>query len=298
MIMRHLNYHHLYIFSVFGRTGSFTRTAEELRIAQSAVTTQIRALEEAMGLSLVDRTNPRRPTLTDDGLRVLDYANSIFELGDELMNWVSKGESFSQNTLRVGALTGLSRNLQYEFLKPAISEKNLRLYVQTGDQDNLIRLLIDHTLDVVLSPYNVRPDGRVSFYSHILTSSPIRFVILSEKAGRKNRTLKDYLSQFPLVLMGQNFDGRPQLDAYLDTLKVKLHILAEIDDIALLRLFAVNSGCVVALPEMGVIKEVQDGSVRVIGSARGVEQRFYAITRQKRVRNHLVERLIMNMKKG
>ncbi len=294
--MQRLNHHHLFIFWTFAKIGSFTGTANELAIAQSAVTTQIKLLEEMLGLTLVDRSNKRRPEITSDGRRVLDYANSIFETSQELLKWASKGAAPKASVIRIGAISGLSRNLQYEFLKPIIDNLAVKIDVTTGDQENLVGLLKDHSLDVVLSSHNVQSDGKVSFYSHVLTKSPLIFVTKFERSLRKVSDLKLMLSRKPLYIPGLSFEIRPELDAYLESLKLPLRIAGEIDDIALLRIFALRSGAVVCLPEMGVKNEIQANELLVLERAGRIEQRFYAITRQRRIPHKIIEDLIQNLR--
>lgn len=294
--MDRLNHHHLYIFWVLAKQGTFTRAAQELRIAQSAVTAQIKQLEDALGMTLIDRSNRRRPELTNEGKRVLDFADSIFETSSELMKWAKHGEPSKTQTLRVGALSGLSRNLQYEFLKPLGGHPAVKLEVTTGDQEKLVRLLREHALDIILSSHNVKLEGKVSFYSHVLTRSPVVFVLPIQDKKRGAR-LSDYLSERPLYIPGQAFETRPELDAHIERLKCPVRIAGEIDDIALLRIFALRSGAVVAVPQMGVQDDLTSKALFAIGKATSVEQRFYAITRQKKFTNSLVEQLIEGLRR-
>lgn len=297
-VMQRLNHHHLFIFWTLARTGTFTNAARELSIAQSAVTAQVKQLEEALGLVLVDRSQKRRPELTNEGRRVLDYANSIFETSQELLKWATKGEAPKTSVVRIGAVSGLSRNLQYEFLKPVLGDSGVKVQVATGDQENLIRQLKDHTLDAVLSSNNVRSEGRLSFYSHVLTSSPLVFVLGGEKRPRTKPDLLTALSERPLYIPGLQFEIRPELDAFLEGLKRPIQTAGEIDDIALLRIIALRSGAVVVLPELGVKNDIEQKDLLVLGQAKKIQQRFYAITQERKVPNRTVEKLIREMREG
>ena len=53
--MNKLNYHHLFYFWQVARNGNLTRTAEQLHVAQSALSSQIRQLEHSMGTELFRR---------------------------------------------------------------------------------------------------------------------------------------------------------------------------------------------------------------------------------------------------
>lgn len=292
--MERLNYHHLFLFWIFTQEGTFTKTANRLSIAQSAVTAQIKNLEDLLGLALIDRKNRRKPILTEDGKSVLEFANSIFETGDELLKWAKLGVQGKAQVLKIGALSGLSRNLQFEFLKPIIGLENIRIEVVTGDQDKLVRLLKEHHLEIILSSHNVPADGRITLHSNVLTSSPFLFVIAK---GQKIRgaDLEGYLERKPLFLPSRNFEARPEIDAVLDRFKRSKAIRGEIDDIALLRILAIKSGALVVIPEMGIRSEIASGEVHVVAKPKGLEQKFYVISRQKRSRNPIAEMLIAKM---
>jgi LysR family transcriptional activator of nhaA len=283
------------VFWIFCRTSSFTKTAEAISIAQSAVTSQVKLLEDALGLNLIDRTNPRRPQITDEGRRVLEYANSIFESSRELINWATKGSLPNKRSVRIGAISGLSRNFQFEFIEPLINELDVKFEITTGDQENLIQRLSEHQLDVVLSSRNADPDYKTQLHSNVITKSPLLFVIGKSKAPKTKKDLKSVLQTRSLFIPGRHFEAKPELDAYLEKFK-GIRIAGEVDDVALLRILALRSGDVVVMPEMGIRNDIESKQVEVLFKMNHVEQRFYAITRQKREPNGDVRLLIAKMK--
>lgn len=70
-------------FVTVQETGGFTRAAERLRLTQSAVSHQIRRLEEQVGRTLLHRTT-RKLTLTEDGEDFLRHAEQILQAHDDL----------------------------------------------------------------------------------------------------------------------------------------------------------------------------------------------------------------------
>ena len=280
---------------MFTKTLSFTKTAESLSIAQSAVTSQVKLLEDALSLDLIDRTNPRRPQLTEEGRRVVEYADSIFESSRELINWATKGSLPKKRSIRIGAISGLSRNFQFEFIEPLVKELEVKFEITTGDQENLIQMLSEHGLDVVLSSRNADPDHKTQLHSHVLTKSPLLFVISKKAAPKVKKDMNVILQKHSLFIPGRHFEAKPELDAYLEKFK-DIKIAGEIDDVALLRILAIRSGEVVVLPEMGIRNDIESGDVKVLLKMNPVEQRFYAITRQKKEPNSDVRFLIEKMK--
>lgn len=278
--MQRLNHHHLYVFWIFSNHSSFTKTAQELAIAQSAVTLQVKQLEEALNLNLVDRTNPRRPELTEEGRKVAEYAETIFESSRELVNWATKGTLPKKRTIRIGAISGLSRNLQFEFLEPIIRQREIRLEITTGDQQNLLRRLKEHDLDIVLTSQNANAQSHANFHSTVLKSSPLVLVTKNQgqKAGKID--LPTLLRQSPVLIPGRQFESKPELDAYLEGFD-KIHIVGEIDDTALLRVMAVRTDMVVIIPEMGISNEIENNEVVLIQRLSKIQQKYYAITRQR-----------------
>ena len=68
----------LLAFATLARCGSFTQTARELYLTQSAVSHAIKALEDELGSRLFDRLG-RQAQLTPAGQRLLGYADRILD---------------------------------------------------------------------------------------------------------------------------------------------------------------------------------------------------------------------------
>jgi len=289
--MQRLNHHHLYVFFIFAKNLSFTKTAQQLLIAQSAVTSQVKQLEQTLNLELVDRTYPRKPQLTEAGHKVAEYADSIFESSRELINWATSGALPKKRMTRIGAISGLSRNFQYEFIEPLVNERNMKFEITTGDQENLLRQLGDHQLDVVLTSKNATTDSKINFHSHVIKTSPLVIVKKKKSGSRDLKNLDQLISENSIYIPGRNFEAKPELDAYLDKFK-SIHIAGEVDDTALLRVLAIKSDSAVVIPEMGIINEIISKEVTVVARLNKVIQKFYAITRQRRDPNPDVRFLI------
>ena len=77
--MAELNFHHLRYFHTVAHEGNLTRAAERLNVSQSAVSSQIRLLEDRLGQPLFERRG-RTLILTEAGRIALDHADTINSL--------------------------------------------------------------------------------------------------------------------------------------------------------------------------------------------------------------------------
>ena len=94
---RILDLRQLHTFRVVAMTRNFTRAATELGCCQSTVTVHIQALERELCVSLFERQrSSKRVALTDDGKRVLEYAERLLALANEVNTAVSSAARGSE----------------------------------------------------------------------------------------------------------------------------------------------------------------------------------------------------------
>src|SRR5436305_1781291 len=99
---------HLRSVVAIARHGSFTKAGEELHLAQSAVSQQVRRLEAELGITLFTRTS-RNVELTPEGTVVLEYARRVLSEVDGLRDELDERSGLLSGDLRLGGMwpTGL-----------------------------------------------------------------------------------------------------------------------------------------------------------------------------------------------
>jgi LysR family transcriptional activator of nhaA len=137
IIMAALNFNHLRYFHAVAHAGSLTRAAERLNLSQSALSVQLRSLEEALGHALFERVG-KRMILTEAGKIALDHADTVFAAGDMLLATLKGRVRIEQQVLRIGALPTLSRNFQAEFIAPLIGRRDVELVMVSGTLRELL----------------------------------------------------------------------------------------------------------------------------------------------------------------
>lgn len=100
MLPAHIDPELLRAFVTVVEAGGFSQAAERLLRGQSAVSLQIKRLEERLGVRLLDR-GPRHVTITSEGELILDHARRILSLNDELVSRLREPEL--SGLVRLGA---------------------------------------------------------------------------------------------------------------------------------------------------------------------------------------------------
>ena len=97
-----MDIHQLRTFVTVAREGSITRASEQLHLSQPAVSAHIKAIEDALGLALFDRTS-RGMSLTREGERLLAKAEQTLGAHQELMDEATRIKGRLTGKLRLGA---------------------------------------------------------------------------------------------------------------------------------------------------------------------------------------------------
>ncbi len=290
MNLDQLNFHHLFYFWRVAKLGHLTRVAEELHTSQSALSAQIRQLEERIGENLFARVG-RRLVLTDTGQLVLSYAESIFGLGQEMLGRL-QGQSQGITRLRVGSVATLSRNYQENWIRPMLTDPSVVFTLESGMLEGLLARLVQHQLDVVLANETVPADPERPLHSRLLGSQPVSLVGASKVWKAGSMRLPEDLQGVDLAVPGARHAVRAQFDALCAAAGITPRLRAEVDDMAMLRLIARDSGWLTVLPEVVVQDELRSGALVAVGQSKHLEERFYAITTPHRHRADIVERLL------
>lgn len=287
--MPHLNYHHLRYFWVIAGEGSMNRAAKRLNVSPSSLSVQLKALEDQLGQQLFERRG-KTLQLTEAGRIALDYANTVFQSGHELIEAMS-GFRPGRQALRIGAAATLSRNFQIGLLRPLIGRDDVELVIRSGVPADLLAQLDAHKLDLVLANHPAPPDAETSFDSTLLAEQSVSLVGRPAKR-RKRFRFPESLAEVPVVLPGRGSSLRSAFDAVTGRAGIRPMVLAEVDDMAMLRLMARESEGVTLVPPVVVLDELRSGLLVEICRVKDLKEQFFAITQHRRFPNPLVSALL------
>ena len=281
--MEWLNYHHLLYFWMVAKEGGLAPAGKVLRLSQSALSAQIKTLEDALGHPLFERRG-RKLELTETGHVAYRYAEEIFGLGRELLDTVRGRGTPRAPRLVVGISDVVPKLLVRHLLAPALRPPHASTLVCMEDRfDELLACLARHTVDVVIADAQVPPASAVRAFHHLLGESSVTCVAPPAQATALRRHFPRALTDAPVLLPLAGSTLRRDLDAWFAANDVRPHVVAEAEDSALLKAFAADGMGAMFVPTViaGVVARRYD--VAVVAELAGVRERYYAISAERRL---------------
>lgn len=281
--MEWLNYHHLRYFYVVAKEGSLARAAARLHVSQPSISEQIRELENALGEKLFRREG-RNNKLTDAGQVVFNYAEEIFTLGRELMSAVKQRPGLRTVRLNVGVADSFPKLVTNEILKPVFAmPQAAHVVCREGKMEDLLAQLAAHRLDLVLSDEPAPSSANFKVFSHALGESSVTLCAEAKLAAKLKRDFPKSLNDAPALLPAENTVLRRALETWFRAHHVKPNIVAEFDDLALMKVMAAEGRGFIAVPTVALKEAVTRYQFRSLGQATSCRVRFHAITAERRI---------------
>jgi len=282
-----LNYHHLLYFWTVARSGTIAAASKELHLSQPTISTQLKTLEDSLGIKLFARAG-RRLVLTETGRTAFRYADDIFRLGRELQEAVTRGPA-EQTRFTVGVADVIPKLVAERLIQPAFEAvPKLHLQVHEGPLPQLLAQLAVHELDVVLSDVPAGSDIKMRAFSHALGESGATFFAREEHAAQLKRGFPQSLDQAPALLPSSSTSMRRQLEQWFDKVKVAPKVVGEFDDSALAQTFGQRGLGFFVAPSAIESEVCRQYDVVAVGRTDEVTERFYAISVERRLRHPAV----------
>ena len=161
----------------------------------------------------------------------------------------------------------------------------LRLRCHEATLENLLSELAVHRLDMVLSDKPIPPGLNVRAYHHLLGTSGATIFGAAALAKRYRRNFPTSMSGAPMLLPMHQQALRHQLDAWFENENIVPLSVGEFDDSALMKIFG-QAGVGLFVGPTAIEAEIcRTYRVAIVGRLAGVQERFYAITPERRLKH-------------
>ena len=283
--MEWLNYHHLLYFWTVARLGGVTQASEELHLAQSTISGQIRTLEESLDEQLLTKAG-RGVALTEVGQVVFRYADEIFTLGRELVSTLKGRPTGKPLRLRVGITDVMPKLISHRLLAPVLAmDDAVQLVCHEGETDRLLADLAIHRLDLVLADAPLATQARVKAFNHLLGECGTTFFGVPALCRTRRRGFPESLDGAPMLLPTDGSVVRRSLEQWFGSHEIYPAVIAEFDDSALLKVFGEHGAGIFPAPTIVEDEIRKTYGVHVLGRTDDVKERFYAITVERRMKH-------------
>jgi DNA-binding transcriptional LysR family regulator len=268
----------LHVFRVVADTLSFSKAAEELHLSQPAVTSQVRTLEEGLGIALFDRIG-RNAKLTPAGTTLLKYVRQIETLTNEAVAALAPFGVQEGAELNIGASHTIAVYVLPKLLPQIVRDwPKLRVHIVSGSTIEVLTALANHQISVGLieAPAH-RPDFKIE---HFMDDELCLILPPNHRWARKTILRAAEIVQEPILLRESGSGMRRFVEEYLEkngVLSQQLRTTVDMNSTEAI-LSAVESGLGIGfVPTMALGKAVQANSVVVVPLENGPIKRQFSI---------------------
>ena len=292
-----LNYHHLYYFRAIASEGGIAKAAEKLRLGQPTLSTQLKQLEDSLGHELFERRN-RSLHLTEAGTVVLNYANEIFRMGDELLQVLEDRSFTSRVHVQIGIIDSVPKTLTRLVVEAALREQNCSVSILEGKSDELFRDLSAHKLDLVVADFAPASTSDQRVYARSLVRLPISVFGNPEKHKHLKKDFPNSLNGQNMVMPTVHTKLRHDLDHYFNGLGVTPRVVAECQDTSVQKLLGVDGVGLIPIPEFAAQELVDEKKLIHLGLIRDVKAEFWLVSAARRIENPIAAKLYKSFDLG
>lgn len=203
-----MNINQLKYFVAVAEYKSFTKAANQYYISQTAITQQIHALEELMGILLIDRT--KRPiALTAAGNAFLPEAKQILKQVNTAISRVQDASTGLVGTLRIGYTKGYERSNLSNILKNFHRDyPNILITCYRCDTDMLAARLLNNEYDIIFTwdSTNILQEDNIEY--KLIELAPLSVALYSSHPlAHRNSLSRQELKNEAILYMSPSGSG-------------------------------------------------------------------------------------------
>lgn len=283
----------LHAFRILARTGSFTQTARELFLTQSAISHAMKALERDVGCRLLDRLG-RKVMLTQAGEHLLRHAERVLAEMEQAREGLEEMGKWGRGRLRIGASATTC-----QYVLPAVlrefkeSFPQCQLTIEPGDSRESLDAVSDRRVDLALT---LEPQGEDQFEFVPLFTDDMAFVVspLHPWASAGAVTRDEIARQNFIIYRKQSVTWR-MTEAYFRAEDLVLNTVIELGSMeAIKELVKVGLGISVLAPWVAR-KELEERSLVALPLGRRKLRRSWGIVHWRGRRMTLAEETFVGL---
>jgi DNA-binding transcriptional LysR family regulator len=268
----------LRVFRVVADTLNFRRAADELHLTQPAITSQIKSLEESLGIALFDRIS-REIKLTPAGTTLLQYVRQIEGVTNEAVAALAPFGGQEGVEISIGASHTIAVYLLPRLLLPLLEQwPKLRIHIMGGSTNEILHALTMHQIGIgLIEAPAFRPDLKIEVFGE----DELTLIVRPDHRWSEKTLLRAAeLIQEPILLREVGSGMRRFVEGYLEengVLRQQLRTSIDMNSSEGI-LAAVEAGLGVGFVPCATLKKaLLTGSVKAVSLANGPIRREFSI---------------------
>ncbi|MFT6877810.1 MAG: LysR family positive regulator for ilvC [Granulosicoccus sp.] len=224
-----MNYKSLHHFQTLAQTLHFGRASEAANISISAMSRNIRQLEEDVGVALFTRDN-RSVVLTPEGAKFEIYARNALIAWTQIRRELTDSSDTLQGEISLYCSVTASYSILFDLLeqfRPKFPGIDIKLH--TGDPEHAISQVLSGDDEICIAAYPASLQKTLKFKP--ITKSPLLFIApvnpVDERIPMSPPTDAALWSEVPMIL-AQGGVARTRVDQWFRSLKVSPRIYAQV----------------------------------------------------------------------
>jgi DNA-binding transcriptional LysR family regulator len=280
----------LEMFRAVAEEASFTRAAARLHVSQSAISRQVKLLEDELGGVVLHR-GARRVTPTPAGELLLRLAHRVHRDMREVVSQISETRELQRGTLTLaGGMTVCM------YVLPRLLKKFHSLYPQvdlrvaSGSSEELQGMLRSHevdlallTLPVVAKDLEVRP---------LLKEEMVVVTAPRHPLSRERTVEPAKLGRYPLIVYEPGSNTRKVIDQFFAEEQVPMDVAMETENVEIIKAMVAAGLGITLVPYMAVARDIK---LRRFACARVRGRRLYRETGWVHLKSDYVPRTVTEM---
>lgn len=267
--MAQLENFRLKVFRAVAEHLNFRKAAEHLFLTQPAVTLQIKALENELGVRLFDRS-AGRISLTQQGSTLLDYAHQLAALAAEAECELGAQDGIISGELSLGVSTTIAQYVLPRLLVAFLDQHpRVQFSLHSGNTDEIVHLLLEDKVELGLIEGPARARG-----VHTEPFMQDELVLIAARNFEAERLSRAQFLALTLLMREQGSGSRHVVETALERAGFRLKLFKKVIDLdsteaiksvveAGLGVGIVSRWAILKERELGTLKVVQVGGLRI-----------------------------------
>ena len=255
-----INLNHLRIFYHAAKESNLTKAAEALFVTQPAVTMQIKALEQYLGVPLFRRRG-KYLELTSEGSVLYKYAEKIFSIVDEMEHALKGFASLTQGSLTIGTTRSFARHLMPRLLS-GYQEKfpGIKVSLEVGSSREIAE-------GVAAFKYDLAIIGRIPLPGKVkaIPFKPEEFCVVASPhhpLATKGAVSWQELEKEPIIIREPGSGSRHLMLSLLESRGVKPSVLLEAGSVEFIKEYVLQGRGISFLYKPEIEREEQLGLLK------------------------------------